>query len=181
MPHRVQVMAYTKFELLHEIFLMQLCSVCVKSHLICPVLLSNGQYLQSLLLQKLYPLVRVALVVVGVAVLDDATEVNEPLGLGAVAGLVIFVLRKLVIETCFNIATGVAINCVAAGGVVTARTWSGSAMTSPSLYSTLALTTKSRRFFDLRYPHMSFFSCMNEVVVLLPSISQFENTRFFRV
>jgi len=59
MPQRLHVMAYTRFELLHETFFMHGCSCLVYLQVIVPVLFKSGQYLQSLLLQKLNPLVRV--------------------------------------------------------------------------------------------------------------------------
>ena len=181
MPHLVQVMAYTRLELRHDILLMQLNSSWVYSHLILPVLLSSGQYLQSLLLQKLYPLVRVPLSLDVDVVFVGVREVKEPLGLGPVAGLVLFCLRKLVIDACLSVVVGATVTIVGAVKVGTARTWSGSAYSSPCLDGNLAFTTRSLRFLALRYPHMSFFSCMNDVVVLFPSISQFENTRFLSV
>jgi hypothetical protein len=44
-----------RLELLHEIFFMQLNSLFVTEHVILPLLLSKGQYLQPLRLQKLKP------------------------------------------------------------------------------------------------------------------------------
>ncbi len=49
-------MQYIRLELLHEIFFIVGNSSFVYVHLIMPVLLSRGQYLHKVLLQKLYPL-----------------------------------------------------------------------------------------------------------------------------
>ena len=56
LPHCLQVIQYTMFELLQDMFFIvtYLCLVYVQ--VMCPVLSKSGQYLQSLLLQKLNPL-----------------------------------------------------------------------------------------------------------------------------
>ena len=56
MPHLVQVMAYMRLELRHEIFDMQLWSDPVVKLVMWPVLFSRSQYLQCFRLQKWKPL-----------------------------------------------------------------------------------------------------------------------------
>ena len=136
MPQRLHVMAYTRFELLHETFFMQLCSWVVYVHVMSPVLLSSGQYLQSFLLQKLNPRVLFPVPPVGFGGWlgpGPVSRVRELHGVGILVPSVVLVMKKLVIDACRSgilVAIGC---CVWAVCGVGAETWSGSTSSSPGL------------------------------------------------
>ena len=161
----------------------------------CALFLIRGQYLQFLVLQKLNPLFFIWVYeCVFCGWFDSFLSVFEFMAVALVVGAVLCWdgLKKSVIDfwvlgfvVCLLVqsdgAVGFAVYVLGwMGSVVRCGVVFGSAKLSPILYGILAFVKMSLRFFGLLYPHMSFFSYMWLVVVLLPRKDQFLYTRFLR-
>ena len=171
--HFVQVMAYIRFELLHEM-LHIVANFSVMMFLILPLLSRRGQYLQLFLLQKLKPLC-LFLAKSGVwglpvklpSELDGLTWAH----LG-VAVLLAAILKKSVMDVCLLMPV-VPVGLGLSSATGTRGLYLGSASSSPLRKGTFALVRRSLKFLGLMYPHTSFLLYKKSVVLFLPRIGQF--------
>lgn len=171
--HLVQVIAYTKLELLHEILVMQWCVLPVELLVMLPVLLSSGQYLQPWVwLQNWKPLSFgwvPCLRLLGGSVLSPRVVLLE---VALAMGCVVLGVTKSNMDVCLatrRVPGAVSANVGAIGWGVT---WKGSTFSSSAFLLTAALHSMSRRFFGLLYPHTSLCWCRCWVVWFLPKKSQ---------
>ena len=139
-----------RFELRHDIFFMHSCEESVTGQYIDPVLLRSGQYLQSVLLQKLNPLSLFEVPALSGAILGvDGAGCGATTTAGCpLKSTFLALLKKSVIRLCFGF-TDVGGGLMAATGGVGITIWLGSASSSPGAGGILARTRRSRRFLGL--------------------------------